>query len=216
MVFDSDMDKLAALTVRAKERPEWNSFAEFATLRSRGVRSEAMKQLKSFLDDASAWDFSARLTFTKWALEESRQFSDPGFFLPQPAHARLIVPTVRAWLDIAPSDAEPHLWLGLLRCDDPSRHLERALELDPTCEPARQTLAQWILADIDYNQHELPAFYIHDPRDDLKALDQASSLAEGSAVEEWATEIRREIIELRTRAEDWLKAHPRPGDFAIH
>jgi hypothetical protein len=171
-----------------------------------------MNQLNCFLDDASAWGFSARLAFTRWALGESRRFSDPGFLLPQPAQERLILPTVRAWLDIAPSDAEPHLWLGLLRCDDPSRHLERALELDPTCELARRTLTEWILADIEYNQHHLPNYYIHDPHDDLKALDQASTLVEGSAVDEWTTEIHREIIELRTRAEDWLRSHRRPGD----
>jgi hypothetical protein len=210
------MDKLAALTARAKERPVWNSFAEFARLRSVGRRAAAMNHLNGFLDDACAWDFYARFEFTKWALEESRQFSDRGFFLPHPAQVRLIVPTLREWLDVAPFDAEPHLWLGLLRCDDPSRHLKRALELDPTCEPARQTLAQWILADIEYNQHELPAFYIHDPRDDLKALDQATRLVQASAVEEWANDIRREIIDLRARTEVWLQAHPGPGDFAIH
>jgi len=167
-----------------------------------------MIQLDRFLAETSGWDFALRLAFTTWALEESRQFSDPALLLPQPVHARLIVPTVREWLDIAPTEAAPHLWLGLLMCDDPARHLERALELDASCEPARQSLSQWILADIDYNQHHLPEYYLNDPRDDLNALDVAARLTDGSSVERWSNEARQEIAELRARAEDWIGKRP--------
>jgi len=215
MAGNADWNKLAAIPERLAAVPEWAAFAEFATLRSRGLRAEAMKSLKGFVDDAAAWEFASRLRFTKWALQESRKYSDPNFFLPQPAQERLVLPTVREWLAAEPTDAEPHLWLGLLRCDDPFAHLERALELDPSCEIARQTLAHWILADVDYNQHELPSFYIHDARHDLRALDKVLRLTDGSSGG-WTTEVRLEVVALQARAAEWLKRHPRPGDFAVH
>jgi len=112
--------------------------------------------------------------------------------------------------------AEAHLWLGLLRCDDPSEHLADALKLDPNCEQARQVLVEWIIGDIEYNQHELPSFYIHDPREDLAALDRAADLLAGASTSEETFRQKLEIAELRRRAEGWLAAHPLPGDFAKH
>jgi hypothetical protein len=216
MVFLNDMDKLVAIAEQAGRQPRWSAFAEFCRLRGQGVRGEAFKRLDAFVDEAAAWDFRARLDFVEWVLDESRQFTDPASLLAHPAKTRLIVPTVREWLEQSLDDAQPHLWLGLLRCDDPSLHLERALELDPSCDLARTTLTQWILADVDYNQHELPAFYIHDPRDDLSALDQAARLVDGAAVGPWADEARREISELLARAKEWLAKHPGLADFAVH
>jgi len=70
------------------------------------------------------------------------------------------------------------------------RLILNALELDPNCEPARQTLVQWILADIDYSQHELPAIYIHDPREDLKDLVRAEQLAAVTASSGWDGAVR--------------------------
>jgi hypothetical protein len=214
MPYGRDMDALLARAEEARLRPDWTGFAEFCQLRGTGVRVAAMKALKRFVDGAVSWDYAARLAFSRWVLEASRQLADPLLLLPQPAWVRLIVPTVREWREHAPNDAQPYLWLGMLRCDDPSLHLKRALKLDPSCELARVTLTQWILADIDYNQHELPAFYIHDPRDDLTALDQAENLAGESADRAWGESVRREVAELRKYAEDWLAAHPQRGDFA--
>ncbi len=175
-----------------------------------------MARLEVFIEAASRWSFDERLAFCMWLLEESRRLFDPTLLLSQPLYTRLVVPAVREWREQSPDDARPHLWLGMLRCDDPSLHLEHALRLDPSCELARVTLTQWILGDVEYNQHELPAFYIHDPRDDLVALDRADGLASDSAEQAWVEGVRREIADLRMRAEGWLAEHPLPGDFAIH
>ncbi|QQO33460.1 hypothetical protein JJC00_33915 [Bradyrhizobium diazoefficiens] len=84
--------------------------------------------------------------------------------------------------------------------------MERAIELDPSCELARLTLTNWIISDIEYNQHELPSFYINDPVKDLNDLEKASRLASGSATEARARLWRQEIAELRARAEVWRAA----------
>ena len=103
----------------------------------------------------------------------------------------------------------------MLRCDDPSRHLEGALELDPTCELARMTLVDRILGHVDMSQHELPAFYIDDPREDLKALDKAQGFADGGADGAWIDAAKQRITELRALATEWLAWHPEKRDFAV-
>ena len=206
------MDKLAALASQAGERADWRGFVRFCEFQRKGLRADALKSLGEFLDEAANWPFEARLQFIRWLFDTWRPSRD----LPQPLHARLAVPTIREWANRDPQQALAHLWLGLLGCDNPRLEVEWALELDPTLESAREALVQWIVADVDYNQHEMPALYIRDPRDDLEALGRAEKLIDEGKASDWIESAREEIRDLRRQAEGWLAAHPRQGDFASH
>jgi hypothetical protein len=198
------MDTLIFLAAEAKAKDSWLDFSQFCALRGQGVRAAAMERLDKFLRAAVAWPLEERLAFSKWLLQRSQKFHDDRVVLPHFLRERLIVPTLRQWNEALPNEADPHLWLGLLRCDDPSHHLDKALSLDPSCEQARRALVDWILSDVEYNQHELPSFYINDPTDDLKALKRALELASDRAAEAWASSALREIGERRARAESWI------------
>ena len=209
MPHDGDMNALIFLAAEAKKEEEWHDFSRFCQLRGQGVRAVAIKHLNKFLQVAAPWSLEKRLAFSKWVLWRSRKFKDDRVVLPHPIRERLIVPTLRNWLDTSPGEAEAHLWLGLLRCDDPSCHLDRTLKLDPSCELARQTLTDWIISDVEYNQHELPTFYINDPTEDLKELDRASELAAGATIEAWITITRQKIAQLRTKTLSWMATKDR-------
>lgn len=211
-----DLDWLAALAGEANEHPEWREYSAFADSRSRGLRTEALQHLSRFIRAASDWKFEERLRFSRWLLGKGGRFGDLGIASPQPLHVNLLIPTIRQWSEREPTIAEAYLWLGLLRCDDPSEHLAHALVLDPNCEQARQVLVEWIISDVEYNQHELPSVYIHDPRDDLVHLDRAADLLAGVSASDETSRQRLEITDLRRHAEGWLAAHPRHGDFARH
>lgn len=206
MPGNSDIDELALLATEAKKEDAWLEFSRFCELRERGVRAAAMEHLNNFLQAAVAWPLEKRLAFSKWVLWRGRKFHDDRVVLPHPLRKKLLIPTLRSWIEIAPGEAEAHLWLGLLRCDDPWLHLEQALELDPSCELARRTLTDWIISHVEYNQHELPSLYINDPVDDLNDLERASKLASGSTEEARMRLWHQEIAELRARAEVWLAA----------
>lgn len=208
MPANDDLDRLLALACEWDTQRECQAFARYLHFRGRGQREAALSALEEFTVSASGWAFEDRLVFAKRLLTQSREFRDVGVLIAQPLHARVLVPTLRQWNAREPREAEPHLWLGLLRCDDPSEHLARALELDPELTIARQTLIGWMLGDVEYNQHELPSLYIHDPRDDLILLDRADALIGGASEAAWAIELRNEANELRERAVEWLKSHP--------
>jgi hypothetical protein len=216
MPSNSDLNRLAAMGEEAEHHAGWADYAAFANCRSRGLRSDGFRALDSFIVVSGSWSFEGRLAFCRWLFGPLPNFSDQRLALPQPLLAKIAIPTVKEWSAREPNCAEAHLWLGLLHCDVPREHLARALELDPTCDRARWTLVEWIIGDVEYNQHHLPDFYIHDPRDDLPVLNQAEALIDGGGDDERADCLRREVSELRCRAEDWVAAHPREGDFAAH
>jgi hypothetical protein len=213
MPSDRDFDAMDAIGRSAAEHPEWPAFAPFCMARARGLRAEAFLALDAFLRHAAPWPFDKRREFIRWLMARRRSFSVGEILTPQPLYARLLAPTVQEWCSQEPENAQPWLFRGLLGCDDPSASLGRALELDPTCEEARQMLAQWIVADIQYNQHHMPDFYINDPRLDLAALERVGGLVAGSTDLAWAEITQQEASELRAIATTWLAAHPREGDF---
>jgi hypothetical protein len=209
MPGNSDLDALVFLAADARKEDAWLEFSRFCERRGQGVRAVAMEHLNNFLLAAASWSLDKRLAFSKWVMWRSRKFDDDRVVLPDPLRKKLLIPTLRSWAEISPNDAEVHLWLGLLRCDDPSGHLDQALKLDPSCELARRTLTNWIIGDVEYNQHELPSFYINDPVEDLNELERASKLASDSTEEPRVRIWQQEIAELRTRAEGWVAAKGR-------
>jgi hypothetical protein len=206
------MNTLAFLAAEARKTEAWYDFSRFCELRAQGVRAAALEHLNKFLQVTASWSLEKRLAFSKWVLWRSRKFQDDRVVLPHPIRERLIVPTLRSWSDVSPGEPEAHLWLGPLRCDDPSHHLHQALKLDPSCDLARKTLTEWIISGVEYNQHELPGFYINDPVGDLEELDRASELAAGVTIEAWAGIRRQEIAELRARALSWMATNNRAGN----
>jgi hypothetical protein len=206
------MDSLIFLAAEARKEELWFDFSRFCEFRGQGVRAAAMEHLNKFLQAAAPWSLEERLAFTKWVLWRSRKLQYDRVVLPHPLREKLLIPTLRSWSEASPSAAESHLWLGLLRCDDPAHHLDQALRIDPSCELARRTRIDWIISGVEYNQHELPSFYIDDPADDLEELDRASELVAGSAVEAWARIRLEEIAELRTRAISWMATKNRAGN----
>jgi len=209
MPSDNDLNSLIFLAAEAKEEDSWFGFSRFCELRGQGIRAASLQQLDKFVQAACSWSFEKRRAFSQWVLLRSRKFRDDRVVLPHPLREQLIVPTLRMWCDALPSEAEPHLWLGLLRCDNPSNHLDQALKLDPSCDLARRTLTDWILSDVEYNQHELPSGYLNDPESDLEELERAAELASGSISEAWARNVHREIADLRVRAEGAMAAQSR-------
>ncbi|GEM_PF-1079132 len=216
MPWDKDLDRLRGIAAALGDKPAWRRFADYCAKRGAGVRPAAMSALEDFLNEAAGWTDDERLVFARWLLPQSQSFMGQHLILPQPLYERLVIPAIRAWSVQAPHSAEPRLWLGLLRCDDPWAHLEAALALDPGCDLAKRTLVNRILAGIDYNQHHMPEFYIHDPRLDLVDLDRVVALASGADDGTWKADVLAEARSLRAVAESWLSDHPGEGDFASH
>jgi hypothetical protein len=210
-MYEDDLDRMIVLASQARVEATWQGFANYLKQHGKGTRKSALVTLKSFIDEAVVWQFDARLSFTLWLLGEMNADA-----IVQPLKMRLLIPTLKEWQDREPLKAEAHLWLGLLHCDNPIVHLQRAIELNSQCQKARERLCSWIIGDISYNQHELPAFYIHDPKVDLLDLAEAEALCIGYEGADWAIGLLPEIFEQRQLAEDWLRDHPRPGDFASH
>ena len=223
MPANHEFDELLLIASDADERAAWQEFGRYCVLRATGVRKPALQALDRFLQQATGWPFVERLAFVRWLMAGTARFprysslsSQSALLIPQPLRDRLLIPTITEWSEQAPQDHEPFLWLGLLGHGHARDQFARALALDPACEKARRMLVDWMLDPINYNQHELPSFYIHDPREDLEDLQEALHIATSSSDAAWLDGTRATIHRYRLRAEAWLVLHPAPGDFALY
>src|SRR4051812_13891239 len=114
------------------DRPDWEKFARYCSLRSQGLRSEAFGALHDFLETVRGWPPEARLTFARWIIGHWSGTSVDAALAPQPLTQQILTPTVRLWCEQEPDNAQAWFAKAILRCDRPADDLERALALDPS------------------------------------------------------------------------------------
>jgi hypothetical protein len=215
MPSDRDLDRLQGIAAEFAADVELRDFGRYCDLRGRGLRSPAFAALEAFITLARAWPFERRKAISLRIAQLARGMRDAGLLTPQPLLAQVLLPAFEEWSRRDEASAEPHLWLGLLRHEGPdgrtpADHLRLALDRDPHCDEARRQLAEWLLSDVEFNQHHLPDDYIGDPAADIRALDEAEALLAGLPKGSPRRSLEDEASQLRRRLVAWLSGKPRP------
>lgn len=207
----------------AERLPSWAEYARYCRLREQGLRREALQSLDGFLRVAERWPFEARREFAVWisrALEARETAHDD--LTPHPLIARLLRPALLEWCEQEPLAVLPHRWLGMFFSRYPHakngesshEHLRRAIELDPSEQPARIRLIHQELGHLEFAVHHLPEYYIGDPEDDLAFTTEVARLIDGVADPRAEVELRAELAAARKLVEDWIAFRDEGGaDF---
>lgn len=184
------------------------TYARYLGLREQGHREDAFaalnEQIRLLLDTG----FDERLHFVRWLLDLT-QNSPLNLLRPYPLEKQVIEPTLREWVAREPTLAEPRYWLGGVA------DLRKALELDPTFEPARWKLARWLLGWVSMGSHEMPRGFIGDPQEGLAALDELEALcrdlpdSEEKQHLERRARVEREVL---TNYMEYLKHYRQTGE----
>ena len=214
-MFAEDYSKLESIALLLRESGQWPDFATYCDLRAKGLRKEAMKALELFVNNLQNQGFERRKNFVTRAMESQANFGiETHAVFPHPLSAKILLPSLKEWA-VKEDNARVYFWMSKLG-DTSLENLKRALEIDPSFDAGRVSLCELLLADISYNQHHLPDFYIHDPREDLKELDDVETLIADVKLQDWVEQIVSDISDYRNHALEWLRLHPDTGDFASH
>jgi hypothetical protein len=93
-------------------------------------------------------------------------------------------------------------------------HLRRAIELDPTEQPARVRLAESLIGGLEYGAHHLPEYYIGEAEDDVRMAEEAAHHIEGITDPRDRARLVGELAAARQLLEDWLAfSQERGTDF---
>jgi hypothetical protein len=202
---------------------QWTGYADWCVARGNWELAAAAEAAARFVETALHWSFEERRRFSLWLVNSAGAVYDtfgrsrfkarfstggPGLFAPTVVIDAVVRPTLQAWRDEEPGNAEPRFWLGLYG-KTPWQDLREAVRLDPAHGPARAALGWLTLDAVEYNQHELPLFYIGDPARDLADLAEAEALVAQCGEEALRTSLEPKLSDLRRVAADWIE---RGGD----
>ena len=202
-MYRDTQDRMLALAERARTEPLWQEFHEYLSLHGRGIRKTALKHLDRFVASAVDWPFEDRRRFCLCLFDHLHTGE-----IAAPLNWKVVMPTFSEWPLQEPENAEAFMYLGLTQGEHSTENLQRALELDPGCQPARARLCQYLMADAEFNQHHLPDSYFNDPASDLLDLAEAEALCAGYEDTAWGRQCLEDIRMCRANAENWLREHP--------
>ena len=171
MIAESQNTALLTVGKAAAENKKWNKFAQYCFDRETGLRKKAFGHLNEFLKNTENWSEEEKIEFVTFIFPffETVQDADYGAF-PQPLSEKFIKQTLEKWCLKEMNDSRPFRWYG--KYYHSFEHVNRALEINPQDDKARQILLKWGTYQLYYSVHHLPEGYIGDLKEDLALIDK--------------------------------------------
>jgi hypothetical protein len=214
-------DVMTSVSAEIANEPSWLLYADYCKARAGNPFDQSKVAAEHFVRVAHEWSFEEKKRFSLWFMDSTGRIMEsfgrskhesrattggPGIFAPRIVVSAILLPTLVEWRREEPTNPEPHFWLALYNHNEnPEPSLREAIRLDPAYGPARAALAQVILKEIEYNQHELPSGYLGNPADDLIALSEAQVLVAESVESPVRVRQEEQILILRAVSEDWIR-----------
>jgi hypothetical protein len=179
----------------------YESFARYCLLREKGLKKNALIELRTFIEEAQSLPVEKQRTIACELTELHFYNSDVHQLLPQPAVA-YIGGVLLAWCDISPPQPEPYCWCGVI-CGN-TAFFERALTIDPEDRISLSRLALKELQAVDFATHHLSeSIFLGSESEADTALAKAASYVIKLPADEAKTEHMREISYYRTLLNAW-------------
>lgn len=182
--------------------PLWCAFADYCTLREKGLRKQALASIERLIRQSSAWSTDERRRFVNWIYETHLRFPDVHQLIVTPLNQRLLIPTLETWIEDDPTSATPRRWLGFATGDH--AHFADALSRNLKDDISRYRLVCRNLGDVDFQCHHLPKYFIDDPSEALQLLDDARDLSAGFCDPRIMPSLEDQFTILTGKVNDWI------------
>ena len=205
-----NFEGLVAVADSIADQPQWARFAEYCRLREQGLRPQAMESITELIAEAARWSDNSRRLFADWIYSTSMRNPEVHQLIPTPLNQQLLVPTLHEWAAAEPSLAIPERWLGFATADH--QHFSNALAIDSTDDVSRYRLVSRDIADVDYQCHHLPNYFIGEINTAITTLDRAKGMAADFANPNIAPTLKEDFDELYGKVRDWQAFQESDGD----
>lgn len=193
-------ESLRELGADAVKFPEWTDYFAYCALLERGLRKEAFAKLNLFILVLLTTPFEPRRRFVSWLYHRVWRSGWLDSFVPHPLRSKIVEPTLREWIDLEPSDAEPHCWLGTIDS------VRRAVALDPQSEVACSLFIHKIVDAIEFATYELPTGYLgDDPLTDLTELAIVARLLVNIRCPDERAQLMVRIAQVKELLDDYIQ-----------
>ena len=206
----SNFEGLLAVSDSISTEPLWRAFAEYCTLREKGLRKQALASIERLISESADWSTSERRRFVNWIYETHLRFPDVHQLIVTPLNQRLLIPTLETWIADDPANSTPRRWLAFATGDH--THFVDALSRDPQDDMSRYRVVYRHLADVDYQCHHLPEYFIDDPIDASKLLADARDLCAGFCDPRIVPSLEDDFATLNGKVNDWIAFQKTGGD----
>ena len=203
-------ESLVAIAESIAGEQLWRHFADYCRLRQQGLRKKSLQSITHLIADAKDWPVLERRRFAHWIFET--QYCHPNVYqlIVHPLNQQLLIPTLNEWKERETTNGTPSRLLGLATGD--LQRFAEALALNPNDDVSRFRLVVCGLADVDFQCHHLPHYFIGEPNNAIETLNQAKAMTTGFVDSQIAASLQDEFEELRCKVEDWLAFQREGGD----
>ncbi|MDR0348321.1 MAG: hypothetical protein LBH90_02360 [Tannerella sp.] len=211
MIAESQNAALLIVGRQASRNENWVEYARYCFDREKGLRKEAFAHLNKFLNLSQSWETEQKIAFLQFLLPLSEIVQDADYGpLPQPLSEKLIKPSLEEWCLSETKNSDPFRWYG--RYCRSVEHIDRALEINPQDDKARQILLEWGTYQLYFSVHHLPEGYIGNLTEDMELIDEIrkhiNQLTEPKSQEFWSKELEEYAVLIHNYSE-WKKSgHP--------
>lgn len=211
MIAESQNTALLIVGRQASQNESWVEYAQYCFDREKGLRKEAFAHLNKFLNLSQSWKTEQKIAFIQFLLPLSEMVQEADYGpMPQPLSEKLIKPTLREWCSLETNNSDPFRWYG--RFFRSVEHIDRALEINPQDDKARQILLEWGMYQLYFSVHHLPESYIGNLAEDLELIEEIrkhiDQLTESKLQEFWLKELEEYAILIHNYSAWEKSGHP--------
>jgi hypothetical protein len=208
-----NFEGLTSLSLELRTDSRLESLARYCDLRVKGLRPQALTELRAFIEQARFWDVTARREAATRILDAYWKVPQAHWFLTEPLRKQLLEAVLEEWRAAEPDNPIPTRYLALL-CHD-RRLLYDALGMNPKDDQVRAMIAAQLIKFVDYATHHLvEGSFIGDEAESDAALVEAAAVLKEVSDPSSVQPLNDEAQSLAALLADWREYRDAPqGSF---
>jgi hypothetical protein len=208
-----NFEGLTSLSLELRTDSRLESLARYCDLREKGLRRQALAELRTFIGQTRSWDVTARREAATRILDAHWKMPRAHWFLTEPLRKQFLEYVLEEWRAVEPENPVPTRYLALL-CHD-RKLLYDALAMNPKDDQIRAMIAAQLIKFVDYATHHLvEGVFIGDEAEAEAALEEAAGVLKEVSDPSLVQPLNDEAQSLSALLADWREYRDAPrGGF---